>query len=165
MPNLYLMCGLPCVGKSTYIENNFKDKYVISRDTELEKYGKEKFGKNLTHRKIWLKLTKAEKIKISDITYQKIKDYAKQKKDIVIDMMLLTKEKRKNIIDMVTKDYNVTVICLYADTKELLKRNKKRYKETGKLIKEEILSDLAKKLEVPTIDEHRRIKKIIIIKN
>jgi len=42
--NLTVLIGIPGSGKSTWVSNNVTNEVVISRDTILEEYGKEKYG-------------------------------------------------------------------------------------------------------------------------
>ena len=162
---LYLLCGLPCSGKSTYIKNNFSNINVLSRDEELLKYGHYKFrSKKLKHREIWKKINKKDQIRISDIFDRKLKRLIELGEDIVIDRMLITKESRKKIIKQVGPDYNIKIIFMNVNPVELLFiRNEERFKKEGKYVKPEILKDMIKKLQIPTKEESSQITDIKII--
>ena len=99
----------------------------------------------------------------NDIKAKSIKQFNKAVKDgknIVIDNTNVTKKSRQYYLDNVTKNYKKIALIFEIPEKELLKRLRKRGKETGKVIPLKVIENMKKKYEPPTKGEFDEIKKI-----
>ncbi len=117
--NLYIMCGAPGSGKSTWIRKHVKEPYVISRDAirfsmitdEDDYFGKEK-----------------EVFKTFIRYIQESIDSDETPIDIYADATHITKASRDkvlNALDLSNVD-NITVVVVRPSLAETLRRNNKR---------------------------------------
>ena len=132
MKTIYVMCGLPRSGKSTYIEK-FLNKYFILSADRLRKlvYGQRyfSFGEPL----VW---------HIRQIILHELLD---QSVSIVIDEINVTRERRQPLIEL-GKKYGYRVICIWIQTPVDICTN--REPELKHVIEEK-----ASKFEDPTLEE------------
>lgn len=152
----YMMCGLPGVGKSTWIwqlESQLRndhyplsdtDVVVISTDDIIEGLGT---GYGMTYNELFDNVTYsfAEKI-----MYKIAKHYIDKKTKFVIwDQTNLTVKSRKRKLDMIPSEYEK--ICVYfeipADHQERLDGRK------DKFIPPHVIDSMKKTLEIPTESE------------
>jgi len=156
--SILLYVGLPCSGKSTY--SKYFNGEIISRDDILIEYGKEKYN-NGEFSKIFNMLTDEDQEKI-DIEYRKrFVDATKTEKDILIDMTNLTKKSRRSKLNRVDESFKKQIKMFIVPLHTLYERNKKRFAEEGKFIRDEVYLNMAKKFIVPTYDEADEIEFIV----
>lgn len=104
-PNLYLMCGVPGAGKSTWLANNISNNtnsVIVSRDAirfSLLKEGEDYFA----HEK-----------EVVKIFFQNINNALNQGKDVYVDATHLNWKSRKKLIDAI-KVSNIKVNAIYFD--------------------------------------------------
>jgi predicted kinase len=139
-PSLYIMCGLPCSGKSTFAKSisGFKvlssDDYIEQRAKELQKTYNEVFDETIQ--------------RANQAFFQDVFKKAKLKNNIIIDRTNLTKSTRLKFIKIFQQH---EPIIFYFDTP--IEVIKKRNNRPGKFISEEILDSMLKSLQPPTEDE------------
>lgn len=104
---VYILCGLPGAGKSTYAETQLSDKVIISIDQVRKDYHP---NENEKLPRPW-----SQEIKIQEIVDNKIKECCENKQDCVIDYVHLTQEQRKETLQKVIK-YNPFIKMIYIDT-------------------------------------------------
>lgn len=90
---VYIMCGLPGSGKSTYVQNNLSNIPSISRDTLREKFGNIKPGQKTVCD------YKTEKL-INRIIDKRIIEYCANDQDFVLDNINQRKY-RKSLIKLI----------------------------------------------------------------
>jgi len=161
MKKLIILAGLPCSGKSTYIDNlkkNGEEFKVVSRDNMLIEYGKNKYGLK-KYNDIWSNLTKEDQDEINKLLDKRIKELAEKDGVVVVDMTMLTKIVRKNMMDSF-KGFDVEIVSFVVSFPVILERNIKRSEETGKLIPEQVLRDMFARYELPSEEEDSRVTKV-----
>ena len=162
-PFVVFTIGVPATGKSTWIDENLKkDVEIISRDRELEKYGREK-KLGCTYSEIWNNLTDEDQNEINNRFDQKLKSLQEENKNFCIDMTLVSYKTRRKMLSKIKFNYQVSYLNFMADYEDIFKRNKKRFEETGKNIPESVLIDFMKRYQYPLYGEDGRIKEIINI--
>jgi len=132
-PIVYFMIGVPNSGKSTFAKKLKID--IISRDSILLEYGKEKYGLNI-YSEIWKKLSDEDQKEIDKILNEKIKNIQNKKKDFIIDMTLLIVKRRRKMLNKIRNHYQIMYINVLTDYNTIMQRNKERYEKEGKLIPE-----------------------------
>ncbi len=162
MKTCYLMVGMPNVGKSTFVKKELSGLEVVSRDEELMKYGKEKFG-DISYSEIWKNLTPVDHKIIDDMVDNRIRRLQEEGKDFVVDMTLLSKKSRKKMYDKIDKDYKIRIVNLITGFDTILKRNKERAEREGKYIPEDVLRKMWLSYEPPIKAEDERIEKICFL--
>jgi len=158
-PVVYFMMGIPNSGKTTFIENNLKDKEIVSRDNILLEYGKEKYNLE-DYSDIWKVLTDEDQKEIDKLLNERLKDLQEQGKDFVIDMTLLNVKSRRRMLNKIKKDYQVIYINILTDYETIMERNKERFEKEGKLIPENVIINMMKKYQFPLYGEDDRIVEI-----
>ena len=119
---VYMMCGFPGCGKSTYIKERLSDKTVISRDIIRQELGIN--GATIKNDKKTVG-TKEQEDKVSEIFNAKVIECCEQKKSFVIDNTNLKFQYRKKYLDMVMK-YNPLIKIIYVEAPDFLNDCMKR---------------------------------------
>ena len=148
--SIFFLIGVPASGKSTYCRKHFKKTTVLSSDDIRENL----YGQNYNN--------SIEK-NVSEILIQKALSLVKQHKSIALDTTYFnTKEQRSVIINKIIElNFFVEIIAIYFNTPvELcLKRNQLRKK--NRILKDETIHRLHKKIEYPEDDE--LFSKVLIV--
>ena len=106
--NVYIMCGLPGSGKSTYIKENFPNLPIISRDVFRCELG-------LTSSPDEKIIAKPDEEKrITRLMNERIIEYCKAGKDFVIDNMNLRYTYRQAILNIALQ-YNAYITVIYIE--------------------------------------------------
>ena len=119
---VYIMCGFPGCGKSTYVKKSLSDKTVISRDIIRQELGIN--GATIKNDKKTVG-TKEQENKVSEIFNAKVIECCEQKKSFVIDNTNLKFQYRKKYLDMVMK-YNPLIKIIYVEAPDFLNDCMKR---------------------------------------
>ena len=143
-----MLVGIPCSGKSTYVEKlktipYWSNSVILSTDAYIEKVAQEH---NTTYNEIFEDC-------ISEATRQLELEFimAKDKgKNLIWDQTNLTVKTRKKKLSKLPSFYARGVIYFEISLEEALERNKNR---EGKFIPESILKRMYQQLEVPTLEE------------
>ena len=106
--NVYIMCGLPGSGKSTYIKENFPNLPIISRDVFRYELG----FTSSPDEKIIAKPD--EEKRITRLMNERIIEYCKAGKDFVIDNMNLRYTYRQAILNIALQ-YNAYITVIYIE--------------------------------------------------
>ena len=148
MPELYMLCGIPTSGKSTYVDKLKSMKYwenavVLSTDNYIEAHAKH-LGK--TYNEVFDDVIPNA---TRELELQLI--MAKDKgKDIIYDQTNLSKKTRQKKLKKIPSHYHRTIVWFEITLEEALTRNKLR---EGKFIPESILKRIYHQFEIPTIEE------------
>lgn len=147
-PIAIILIGLPGSGKSTWIKNNIdiNNYAIISSDDILEKIAKEK---NLTYDAVWKDYIGAATGKMKT----QFNDSIAAKVNIVVDQTNLSKKKRKGILQKLPSDYYKIAVVFDVLDNELYRRLDDRAKTTGKTISKNVIMDMGKRYESPSLDE------------
>ena len=148
MPECVFLCGIPCSGKSTFVNELKKIPYwenaaVLSTDAYIEKQA-QRCG--LTYNQIFDDV-------IDDATRELELELnmAKDKgKNLIWDQTNISRKTRKKKLYKLPSFYARGVIYFEILLEEVLRRNEKR---EGKYIPESILKRMYHQFEVPTLEE------------
>lgn len=150
--------GVSGSGKSTVIDNRFKDVFVCSTDKYVEDFGKQR---DLNYSDAFDKIQEDNLFRdFTRLFYIDIETCIKNDVDFVIDRTNLTVGSRKALIDTIDKmaykyDKDIEINGLWFNLpKEIVKeRLKIRHDATGKSIPEDVIDNQFKVYEHPTVDE------------
>lgn len=152
-PDAYLLIGVQNVGKSTYISREHKTSNVISRDDILMNLCRQHNNKNMSYDECFEFITKAGLHKeVDKLLQQQLSKYKKQDKNIVIDMMNLTKKRRRFFINQLKKRFNIISVVFYTPFDVVFKRNITRGQTERKYMQLEIMIDSMKRFEHPLLN-------------
>ncbi len=146
---IIVLVGLPGSGKSTYVNKLLEENIgyvVISTDNIIENEAV-RLGK--TYSEVF-------KITIDSATKQASQNFQtsiKDCKNIIYDQTNLSLNKRKSILNQLLKNYNKIAIVFDIPLDTIKERLLKREKETGKIIPLNIIEDMQKRFEMPTLEE------------
>lgn len=143
---LFLMCGCPGAGKSTWLKNHAQNAIVVSRDKirfKLVNEDEEYFSKE----------KKVFKTFISEI--QNAIDDEKDFKEIYCDATHITNASRNKILKALNLSNveNITVLVFYPSLDETLRRNSLR--EGRKKVPEKVIRQMYNSFQRPEDDENR----------
>ena len=148
MPEAIFLVGIPCSGKSTYVNKlrdyeYWKDAVVLSTDNYIEEQAK-RLG--MTYNEVFQDCID-EATRQLEMSFVRAKDEGKK---IIWDQTNLSIKTRKKKLIKVPSIYKRTVVWFQVDLEEALKRNKTR---EGKFIPESILKRMYHQFEIPTLEE------------
>lgn len=140
-----MMVGMPCSGKSTFIEkfsNKFNDFVIISTDNIIEDRAKEQ-GK--TYNEIFKSEIKSATKEMNEKLAQAIQNGD----NIIWDQTNLTVKSRKSKLSSIPKDYQKVAMYVETDLETIKARNTR----PGKIIPESVIDNMWGSVEVPNIAE------------
>jgi predicted kinase len=148
MPEAIFLVGIPCSGKSTYVEKLKKMKYwenavVLSTDAYIEKEA-QRMG--LTYNQIFDDVI-GDATRELELQLNMAKDKGK---NIIWDQTNLSVKSRRKKLLKIPSFYARGVIYFEISLEEALERNNHR---EGKFIPESILKRMYHQLEIPTKNE------------
>lgn len=146
-PELIMLVGAPCSGKSTWRRLNLSDDYVlIDTDSYIERRATE-MGQ--TYEEVFKsEISNAEKDMM-----RRLRTAVAMCKNIVWDQTNMTRRARTRKLSLIPQFYNRAAVVFGLDEDELMRRNRQRAKETGKRISETIIRSMLNSFEMPTGDE------------
>jgi tRNA uridine 5-carbamoylmethylation protein Kti12 len=152
-PFILFMVGTPLVGKSTFIrdilpnilDSNFN---VVSRDSIILEHSMENESYNDTYRRI-------DNGKYIDrIMKDRFIDLFLEKKNVIIDMLNLSRKRRHNTSTYFNRYNKYAMIFPFLEKEEYIRRNKKRTDEENKNIPIHHIETLIEQY-VPIHDEEK----------
>ena len=148
IPELVMLCGIPCSGKSTYVNKlltyeYWKNSIILSTDNYIEEQAK-RLG--MTYNEVFQDCID-EATRQLEMSFVGAKEEGKR---IIWDQTNLSIKTRKKKLIKVPSIYKRTVVWFQVDLEEALKRNETR---EGKFIPESILKRMYHQFEVPTLEE------------
>lgn len=143
--------GLPASGKTTFIQEKYKDFEVVSFDSCLMELA-EKL--DINYNNAFYKLSKDASIVLN----KKINALINAKNNFIIDGTNLTKNKRTGTLSRLTNSTNEnwykTLIFFNLSTEEQEKRQKLREKnDPNKIINRKVIDNMKNSLEEPSLNE------------
>ena len=148
IPEIVMLCGIPCSGKSTYVNKLLTYEYwensiILSTDNYIEEQAK-RLG--MTYNEVFQDCID-EATRQLEMSFVRAKEEGKR---IIWDQTNLSIKTRKKKLIKVPSIYKRTVVWFRVDLEEALKRNGTR---EGKFIPESILKRMYHQFEVPTLEE------------
>jgi predicted kinase len=145
-PFVILLVGPPLSGKTTWINNNFPDTYVISRDEiVMEVFGSRNY--NDAFRNVNQK-------DVDKVLRQRISDVAKSGNNVIVDMTNISPKRRRSTLSNFSKDYNkVAVVFPTLSDDDYLLRNNQRMIKENKSISLSIIKDMISNYVPPSLEE------------
>ena len=148
IPELVMLCGIPCSGKSTYMDKlrayeYWENSVVLSTDNYIEEQAK-RLG--MTYNEVFQDCID-EATRQLEMSFVGAKEEGKR---IIWDQTNLSIKTRKKKLIKVPSIYKRTVVWFQVDLEEALKRNGTR---EGKFIPESILKRMYHQFEIPTLEE------------
>jgi predicted kinase len=145
-PFVILLVGPPLSGKTTWINNNFPDTYVISRDEiVMEVFGSRNY--NDAFRNVNQK-------DVDKVLRQRISDAAKSGNNVIVDMTNISPKRRRSTLSNFSKDYNkVAVVFPTLSDDDYLFRNNQRIINENKSISLSIIKDMISNYVPPSLEE------------
>ncbi len=140
-----MLIGVPCVGKTTWVENSHfeKDVIYVSSDFYIEKFAK-RLGK--TYNDVF-ELVIKRAIRLMNRTAQRT---IRNGKSVVWDQTSITKKSRKPKIALFDDYYKVAVMFQTPDDNTLQQRLANR---KGKSIPAHVMTQMRNNLELPSHEE------------
>ena len=145
-PFVILLVGPPLSGKTTWINNNFPDTYVISRDEiVMEVFGSRNY--NDAFRNVNQK-------DVDKVLRKRISDAAKSGNNVIVDMTNISPKRRRSTLSNFNKDYNkVAVVFPTLSDDDYLFRNNQRIINENKSISLSIIKDMISNYVPPSLEE------------
>lgn len=147
---LYIMCGIPGSGKSTWAKN-FKEKInaanyhcaIVSRDEIRFKLLEERGGEYFDYEN-----------EVFETYCQKIQDYLDRGYHVIADATQLTARSRGKLLNNLDIDENILIYCVDIDTSYSIckKRNSKR--EGIRKVPDSVLEKMYMAKSSPTLHEY-----------
>lgn len=148
MPIFAVMVGIPCSGKSTFVEREFASYKAISFDAIVENLA-EKEG--VTYNDIWKNMSEhspAFRKTFDGLLMQTVESQS----DLVVDRTSLTIESRARVLAFATPVYRKVAVMLNTPFRVCLSRNAAR-SSSGKTIPEAVMFEMYDRLQLPSESE------------
>jgi predicted kinase len=108
---VYIMCGLPGSGKSTWANDNFPNLPIVSRDIIREELGMTEVGVK------FMGTTEQEDL-VSKISAERVNELCRKKQSFIYDNMNSREKYRKSFLESIRK-YNPVVRVIYLEVNDL----------------------------------------------
>lgn len=151
---MYMLCGLPGSGKSTWVDNHKhelridpKDIAVISTDDIIETIA---HLHGMTYNEVFNDISYSFAEKIS---YQLAQKHFKTKKIIYWDQTNLTLKSRAKKLALVPEGWQKIAVNFNISNSVLRNRLEKRAKESGKTIPEHVINNMINSYVAPSNEE------------
>ena len=182
-PSVTFLVGLPCSGKSTYVETHMSEHFVVSMDVITEAIGKifgysynDMFEKPLQHRgldqpaskkfgkvvpqpiewKTWQPMHwdfLVETDEASMIVFDLVLRNAAKRRNVVIDMTNMSVNARKRTLSFF-ESFEKKAIVWKTSVEDSVKRSNQRYSQTGKkYIPQDAIERMAGSYQEPSAEE------------
>ena len=150
--SITLLIGPPNAGKSTWLKSSLKEEEVISRDNTMVCLYPE-----MTYNESW----KVQDSNLVDRTIRKqYNDAIEKGLNIVVDMTNMSRKSRNKWLNALPKEYKRIAKVFMVDLEVLLQRNRERASNEGKFIPEQVICDMCKSFDCPTLGEFDAIEYI-----
>lgn len=144
MNTVTILVGLPCTGKSTFVDEHHKESYVISFDRDITALGGA-YGETDYHQ-CFVKFSPIirEGLLLDTLLKESLKH-----RSVVVDKTNLTVKGRKKLIDFYTENgYHIS--CRVFNPRD---KHEELIKSRDKYVSQETIARFSETLEWPTLDE------------
>ncbi len=141
-----IMIGLPCSGKSTYIEEFLPNHAKLSRDHLVETHGKGK-----TYNEKWKNV---DQDLVTKYEANRRKELIASGNNFVADMTHMSRKSRRRILSQLDKGWHKKAVVLLPPLLVIHQRNSER---DGKTITSEVFEFMIKRFYPPLYDEFDEI--------
>ena len=145
---VYIMCGLPGSGKSTWAEKNLQNLPVVSRDLIREELG-------MTEKGVKFMGTPEQEDLVSKISAERVEELCRSGKSFVYDNMNSRERYRKTFLESIRK-YNPVVRVVYLEVDDLTVLEKRRPEIADK--GDCVFEKMVEKMEFPRPNEYDTIE-------
>ena len=148
-----VMIGLPCSGKSTYVDGIRTDEVVISRDQLVENYATEN---NLTYNEAFFETGKG----LDRMLNEELNTAFKNSSNIIVDKTHMSPVSRRRSLSRAPSKYKKRAVVMITSW-EISRSRELERRSAGKTIPEEVFYKMMKSFQIPLYDEFDEIEYII----
>lgn len=159
MPTMYMLIGVPCSGKTTFVKSFVgNDMEILSRDDCVDKYA---FERGKSYDEVFKESSKY----VDAVVEKHLQFILTNRRDFIWDQTNLTRKSRAKKLRCVGKDYHKVAIFFEKPHPKVLEvRLKSR---PGKTIPENVMKDMISNVYPPMLDEgfdevHQIISKLAV---
>ena len=152
---LIILTGLPCSGKSTYVEA-LEGYTIVSRDALIMQLAP--YGLSYNEAYQYLHAT-AEDRKHLDAMFDKMVNYSVKQDKVVIDMTMMSLSSRRSMLNRFSRHTAYSKVFL-VDSDTIAQRNEARI---GKTIPEHVYTNMSKSFLIPTVEEGFEDVELILV--
>lgn len=146
MPEIIMLVGAPCSGKSTWRQQNCPDYVLIDTDSYIEQRALEQ---GLSYGDVF-----EQEIKNAERDMQQRLRFAVAAgRSMVWDQTNMTRKSRERKLSQVPGFYRRAAVVFSVEPDVLIERNRKRAQETGKAIPDHVIRNMLSGFEMPSEDE------------
>ena len=146
MPEIIMLVGPPCSGKTTWRQQNCPDYVLIDTDSYIERRAQEL---GTTYGAVFDSEIRAAEADMR----QRLRFAVARGADMVWDQTNMTRRSRLRKLALIPDFYHRAAAVFQVDPDELSLRNQVRAQATGKEIPWKVIRDMINGFEMPTEDE------------
>jgi predicted kinase len=151
--DLYILVGLPCSGKSTWIEENFPDAHIISRDLTVSEIGKRHNINTYDDASYLEDMNEDIAIEVDELYNEMIKKSYLTENPVIIDNTSVTVKKRRKWIERYKQTHNIYCVVFFKSYEDVINCNKKRSQLENKTISEKTILKQMINFRIPMLNE------------
>jgi predicted kinase len=148
LPNAYVLVGVPCSGKTTWVNKQdwAGDCAYISTDKFIDQFSA---GEGKTYNEVFEQfMPEAVNLMVQEVIVAR-----EQGRDIIWDQTSVTAKSRRKKFNMLPDYEHIAVVFPVPSDQELDQRQKSR---PGKIIPQDVVQNMIDTFEMPTVEEGYR---------
>lgn len=150
---LYIIVGLPCSQKTSWIKENFLDAHIISRDSVVSEVGK-KHNVFTFDEASYLEDTNESVANEVDVLYKQLIDKGyKTDLPVIIDNTSVTVSKRKKWIQRYKDTHNINAVVFLKSYSDVMQCNNNRSLNENKTVNENVMLKQMINFKFPLLNE------------
>jgi len=169
-PECIIVGGARCSGKTSRINLLFKlgaikeeETIVVSYNKILDDYILENYG--ITNMSESFYKGMRERHKIDELFNESLIEAQKKGKNIIVDSIAGTIKWRKDIVDLISKDYEINLFYVISSHRKQIERNIIKGRAGGRRYNKKTINGFKHLEQYPVLGENNRIKNMQIIFN